>query len=291
MNRLRGVPLAIAALGAFSVLAQAEVLNLFVPLPGAPGAPSFTMILKGNVVAAINAAAIANDPVVNPFAYVNQNILHNAALAAAAVSLDGMGNTDVIFSGPNPVLPTYSFNYGAGNGLPHVGLDGTAGAAITGNGPPLNVISDMWTTTPVFPSVSVVGPDVTGPSVSYGIVFADVTSGPFTVGEWFELPFNGGTVPTFRFVNNTVNPITLSNVGFFVTNTFTALDNLNFGQTPPPDQAGSPFHPISQDNGITLSPGGSTDVVPEPSTFGLLSMSVAGFCAIRRWSGRRAPQE
>jgi hypothetical protein len=243
------------------------------------------MILKGNVVAAINAAAIANDPVVNPFAYVNQNILHNAAIAAAAVSLDGLGNTDVIFSGPNPVLPTYSFNYGAGNGLPHVGLDGTAGASITGNGPPLNVISDMWTTTPVFPSVSVVGPDVTGPSVSYGIVFADVSSGPLTVGEWFELPFNRGTVPTFRFVNNTVNPIVLSNVGFFVTDTFTALDNLNFGHTPPPDQAGSPFHPITQDDGITLSPGGSTDVVPEPSTYVFLGTSVALLYAIRRKAG------
>lgn len=212
------------------------------------------MILKGNVVAAINAAAVANDPVVNPFAYVNQNFFGGLGTSTTTVSLDGSGNTDVIFSGSHPVLPTYSFFYGTGNGLPHIGLDGTAGSSITGSGPVLNVISSMWTATPVFPSVSVAGPNVTGPSVSYGIIFADVASGVLTVGEWFELPFNAGTVPTFMFVNNTTNPITLSDVGFFVTSTFSPLDNLNLaarhprptGQPFPADISGQWSHVIAR---------------------------------------------
>jgi hypothetical protein len=133
----------------------------------------------------------------------------------------------------------------------------------------------MWGTTPVFPSVSVVGAPVVGPSVSYGIIFADVTSGPFTVGQWFELPFDTSKGPAFSFVNNTTSPITISNVGIFITPMMTPLGSLNFGVTPPPDQAGSPFHPITQDNGITLAPGASVDVVPEPATFLLIGGSLA----------------
>ncbi len=96
------------------------------------------------------------------------------------------------------VIPAYNFSYGAnGNNLPHVGLDGTAGSAITGGGPQLKVVSEIWSSTPVFPSVSLVGPTVVGPSMSFGIVFADVSSGPLTVGEWFELPYDTGTNPVF----------------------------------------------------------------------------------------------
>ena len=82
---------------------------------GAP-AMSFSYVLKGDVRGQIDTAVTANDPLVDAFAYVNQNFFGGRGLSTVGLSLDKNGNTVVTYSGSNPILDTYAFDYGGGPG-------------------------------------------------------------------------------------------------------------------------------------------------------------------------------
>ena len=134
----------------------------------------------------------------------------------------------------------------------------------------------------------------TGTPTQFITVFANVTSGGQTTGTWLEQPYtSGGPMP--MLTNFTNQPLTLSNVGFFLSPTEIPLDNLNFGDMPPPGSPGSTFTPIPGDDGMTLTAGdgmggagGSAPAVtPEPAS--VLSLAL-GLSLAAGWFRHRASQ-
>lgn len=276
----------------FTPTAYSEVINFFVPSAPSPSANSFTLVLQGNVAAAIDAAATQNDPIVNPFAYVNQNFFGGVGASSITVALDAAGNTEVTFTGSNPVLPAYMFNYGTDtNGKPHFGVDGSSGTS-NGGGPALNLLTDSWSNAPPLPSVSLSAP-ATGATVNYIIVYVDVTSNGRTVGEWLEVPYNAGAFPGVTLTNFTSSTEALSNAGYRFSDTSIPLDLLNFATEPPPGQPNSRFILFPQDD-ITLAPGSSAPAItPEPSTLVLVTAAllilVGHVAGVRRLSRAKRP--
>ena len=285
-----------------------DTLNSFVSAPAAPSA-SFNMVLAGDQRSNISILATANDPVVNAFAYVNKNIIGKGK-ANISVSLNGDGNTVLTFTGDNPILPSYLFNYGGGLGSPHFGFDGAQGAT---------VINEYWTFSregrQALPTLSVVGPSlnpdnggtdtgaekdgpggdvfkVEGPTpfglVSFATLFADITSGDQTTGTWDEVAFQTRTQPTLILSNPTDLTETLSDVGFLISGTHIPLDSLNFGGEPPPGIPGSMFSLLEKLDGTTLCPNCSVDIIlpapiPEVPVWLMLCAGFAGLAGVRRF--------
>lgn len=247
---------------------------------GAP-ARSFSYVLKGDVRGQIDTALTANDPLVDAFAYVNQKILKDpSALSTVGLSLDANGNTVITYTGSHPILSTYGFSYGAGNGDPHFGFEGTPGA-------PLVNISQFWTygeeVTQQLANLSAACPAVTGADLHYAVFFADVAIlSESDGGQWTECAFPIGTNPQFLLTNSTLFDEQLSNVGFLLSDTMIPLDFLNLGMTPPPGQPGSAFTDLPQFDGLILAPGASFEVdVPEPSALALLCVGLLGLFVVR----------
>jgi hypothetical protein len=309
IDKTFALALAIAAMSAGLARASGvpglggEAFNAFEPLPPSSmtgGATSFTIVFAGNVVSAIDTAGTVNDTGLNPFAYVN-SLLNNGGTTSVTAALDGNGNTDVTFMGSNAIMSSSSFQFG--NNLPHVGLSSSPSGPAS-----LDLLSQTWSnssssfTLPGGVSVSVVNGGATDP---FAIFFAQVTSGRLTSGEWFELPYTAGTVPRLTLANYTSSAETLSDAGYYLSPTQIPLDDLNFGSNSPPGSLNSPFIPLPNLGGQTLSPGNGTGgaggsittqgLVPEPSS--IISMATglliaAGYfgskrSAIRR--GRTAP--
>jgi hypothetical protein len=252
---------------------------------------TFTFVLKGNVLSQLNLTGIQNDADLNPFLYVNKIFFGGSGTTSVTASLDSNGNTDVVFTGSNPVLPSYTFSYGA---KPHFGLE-LGGATPT----PPTVISSAWkvtdnmsnttSSTQALPSLIAAPP--TGTPTQFITVFANVTSGGQTTGTWLEVPYVAGQTPMLtNFTNQTE---TLSNVGFFLSPTQIPLDDLNFGTMPPPGSPGSTFTPIPGDDGMVLTPGdgmggaggAAPAFVPEPAS--VLSLAL-GLSLAAGWLRHRA---
>jgi hypothetical protein len=288
-----------------------DTLNSFVSAPAAP-ASAFNIVLVGDQRSNVSLLATANDPLVNAFAYVNKNFI-GSGNANITVSLNAQGNTVLTFTGDNPILPSYRFDYGGGPGSPHFGFDGDRGAT---------VISEYWSTLresgqefelkEFRPVLSVVGPALTLPNggnggdigedggvdvfklegnpkpydlVSFATFFANVACNGQTTGLWEEVAFQTGVAPTLTLSNPLECTETLSNVGFFISGDHIPLDSLNFGGEPPPGQPGSIFSPLTYLDGETLCPNCSMSVtipVPEPATFILMSLGLAGVNLVRR---------
>ncbi len=272
---------------------EGEVFNCFEPLPPESmtgGATSFTIIFAGNVISEIDTSSTQSDAGLNPFLYLN-NELNNGGTTTVGAVLDGNGNTDVTLSGSNAIMYNSSFDF---NGLPHVGL------ASSGTDGTLDLISQTWSngtssyTVPGGISAYIAGGGGGGPAAldPYAILFADVTSGGNTVGQWIELPYTG-SYPTLTITNYTGSAETLSNVGYFLSPTMIPLDNLNFGTTPPPGSLDSPFIPLPNLDGETLAggdgiggAGGSvTQGLPEPSS--IISMGTGLLLFVAGYFGRR----
>jgi hypothetical protein len=227
--------------------------NTFNAQPSHP-AHSFSFVLKGDVRNQVDTAATATDPTVNAFAYVNRNFFSGGGTSSVAVSLDGNGNTVIIFTGSNPILPSYTFNYGFGSTWPHFGFEGSKGTSLSN-------IAQFWNygdnLTQSLPNLSTVCPAVTGRDLHYAVFFAEVSfTGDRNGGQWTECAFANGTNPDFLLTNTTGRSEKLSNVGFLLSDTAISLDSLNFGGTPPPGRPGSRFTRLRQFDGLTLRPNG-----------------------------------
>jgi hypothetical protein len=127
------------------------------------------------------------------------------------------------------------------------------------------------------------------PGDDYVILFAEVVD-PTTNATGFdysELPYNPFSLPAVDFTNSAGDSLSLHNASYFLSPTEIPLDNLNLGGLP------SNFTPIPGiPDGTTIESGGSTplEVLPEPSTCGLIALAGAFLtCAVHNRS-RRAVQ-
>ncbi len=229
-----------------------DLMNEFVPPPDP--ATGFVIAYVGDVRSLINIGSMQNDPTINPFSF------QHPFESNATMSLDTAGNTEVLFSGPALTgTETYCYNGPSTcNNNPHFGVNAFASACPNQTCPTLMMLGQFWTNAPgnPFPGLSLAGPGLTGAGISYVTLFADVTSGGNTVGQWLEKPYSTDATPQLCFSNNTAQGETLSNVGFLVT-PVAILQSMNYGKQTPPGQSGSPFTGLPSLNGRTLASGGS----------------------------------
>lgn len=260
-----------------------ECINDWAPHPSVR-ATSLTAVLKGDVVSKIDVAATQNNPLVNPFAAENKNFHGGAGTSSISVALDKSGNTEITYTGSNPILAGQNFEYGpAANGAPHFGYQGSGNVA---------VLSQFWSNSgadTALPGWTAACPTLTGPAVDFAVVYGEATAGGQTEGQWLECAVDAGPLP-FEIVNPNAFDETLGNFGFYLSSVEIDLGELNFSDLLPPDLTESPFELVSSLDGIRLPGGGSVDVTfaPEPASLAVLSVGLFIFgCAVG--AGRARP--
>ena len=262
------------------------VPNVFLPTPtDVVGADKLVVVIEGDFTNEIDIQATQDDPVLNPFAYVNKYFWFGQGQSSIDVSLDAKGNTNITYTGTHPILSSYSFDYGvAANGQPHYGYQGVFHQ-------PFKVLSQTWTNKnggTDLPTWSAACPALNEPAVRWAVLFAQVLQNGQTTGQWLECPVDAG--PFAWTLNNpmAIDEI-LSNVGLLFSSAAIPLDLLNFASFPPPDQSGSRFLALSQFDGRVLGAGANFSfTVSEPGTLMLLGIGLAGLMEARRRRGVHA---
>jgi hypothetical protein len=314
--------LVVATMGTSPV--RAELSNHYCGCP-VGDVTNYIFIIQGNVIGNLNLSMMANDAGTNPFEYAIKagdpsSPNYNPSFAPFAggtttvsATVNGDGNTVVSFSGTEADgITPINFNSSLNglflysphdhNGLPHAGLDGSKAAPVEGGGPALHILSQGWSNSSMSISnpapsltVEVVNPPMSG-LVHYAVLFADVTTGGQTVGQWFEVPYTADTSPQLTLNNYTSSAETLSDVGFVLSPTMIPLEELNFGLLPPPGTAGSAFTPLAQYDGSSLNGGNglgtpgnnpitTAALTPEPSSIILMA---TGLLVVAGHFGRRS---
>lgn len=299
MRTFRRLAVAVAAVAAAGAIGaaplRAEIYNCFCPLPSYD-VNIFNITIAGNVINNLNLNVVATDPLINPFVKIG-------GTSTVTAALDGNGNTVVTFTGTIGISSSDSFDYGPhSNHLPHIGLDGSHGAGTPGGGPELKIISQGFSNSGTNPFAVPGGlafytppPGAGVTDIDYLVFFAKVTDPGKTIGQWFEAPING-TDPdaaSVTLTNYTANSETLSDAGYYISESYIPLDQLNYNSNPPPDISGSPFIPLPSLDGTILPGGNGTGgaggtitaaSLPEPST--VISMAtglaIVGAAAVRR---------
>ncbi|HWB53961.1 MAG TPA: hypothetical protein VG722_07205 [Tepidisphaeraceae bacterium] len=211
---------------------------------------------------------------------------------AITVLFDGV-NTNVTFSGdPLPAsLADGALEY---NNTVHFGLDNGA------NTQNLMLLDSYWVDsedsniTQDEPVVNVsfgnriapaTGSDSNAGTDPYAEIFISYeTSDGTTGGDWYEIPYTG-PLPPLNISNPTGGPITIDNAGFFISESYIPLDQLNFTTEPPPGMPGSPYTPLPNLDGRSLDGGRSFDiVVPLPASAVSGAVLLTGIFGMRRRS-------
>lgn len=285
--RKRSMLLTAAAVGLLCASGvRGEIYNGYDPLPSG-GASEFTFVFQGDIISSINLTAMETDQTVNPFYWLIANVYGGVGSSTVTATLNGQGNTVITFTGAcgSPPVPCMLMpgqtNSSPGN-PPHFGLDPSSSSP---NGPTLTMLSQYWTngmTQSSLPGVSTSPPTLGVGTVKYDIFFANVTQGGMTVGEWIEVPYTG-TPPIFSPRLTTGGAGTLSNVGYYISETLIPLDQLNIQDYPPPGMGTSPFTATPQYDGSVNA--------PEPSTWammlvGLAALGLAGCLGSRKLATR-----
>ena len=270
----RSIMLGIAAVGLlYSGVARAEDFNEFESLTDSQGT-SFTIVFEGDVVSSINVTAMETDATVNPFYRVI------VTLHGGGWNLDGdgvsqrprqycrhfhraipnrIGSVEFV-SRPSPFrarsLRLERRRTQADRGFPilveRIDQDSVA-------------LGGRWTRRRSARARS---------STKSSSRTSRRGHRPSGNGSRFPIP-----APRRRRFSPKIftdGDVTLSNVGFQLSQTLIPLDNLNFGDYPPPGSSGSNFTPLPQYDGPMSG-------VPEPSTWAMMLIGFAslGFLGYR----------
>ena len=178
---------------------------------------------------------------------------------------------------------TFSGSPVASNGTATVGFDwsGLAAPDITGA---------YWGSVATSNAISPL-PLTASPPGIVADPWADITYDVSGTQYWFEEQFAPGTNPSINITNTNSNTETLLDAGYFISESYIPLDQLNFGYQPPPDISGSPFTPLPSMDGQTLPGGGGninfTIPLPIPSPLALAGIGAIGLLAARQLRKRR----
>ena len=192
------------------------------------------------------------------------------------ITIDG-NNTDMVVT-PNAPAPMSGFGIMGGGGMGGGGLPIPRIPRID--------IQEQSTITPpptlALPATTATD-NATGAS-EFVVLYAQeaLSGGASGVGEWYELPFNpANNVVTVS--NSESSPITLSDAGFFISDTLIPLDQLNATDLPPSSFPFTPFPGLD----TTIGAGGSVSglVTPEPSSLALWGLGGVGLLIWRRRRG------
>ena len=125
-----------------------------------------------------------------------------------------------------------------------------------------------------------VSPSGTGPALSFFDIFVEITPQVgASVGEWFEVPYQGQASPQLDFVNGQSSSVTLSDAGYYFSPTQIPLDQLNSSDLQP--LPGSYTAPIG--SGDSLLDPSPLSVPDQSSTGAIFSVISAGLLACRRF--------
>lgn len=242
-------------------LSTADGMNEFVPLPDP--SDGFVMVFAGDVLGSIDIDTMRTDPTINAFAYKGGEFSSHVS-----TGYDANGNTVITFSGDVPISSSDIFCYNGPstcNNVPHFGVAAAFPTCVGQQCSTLKMLEQFWTNEPgnPLPGLTVASPPLTGSTVDYAILFADVTTGSNTVGQWFQVPSATNAAPLLTVCNNTAAGVTTSNGGFQIT-PFAILQDMNFGRETPPGQPGSKFIGLSVLNGLFLASGACVTFNPEP---------------------------
>jgi hypothetical protein len=199
--------------------------------------------------------------------------------------------------------------FGAGGSV-STSFDGTyttvtfAGTAIANLGSATVALDDSvasqfvnayWGTSPsanLLPALTMSATSLSpGPFTEYLILFADVTQGGTTSAQWAELPVAvsspGIMLPnvTCEIGDETVvipPPGVITDPGFIVLPS--QMPPVWVDSEPPPGYPGSPYTPLPNLNGVTLTPGSpiAFSLPDQSATIALLSLAAGGLLAGRR---------
>jgi hypothetical protein len=242
-------------------LSTADGMNEFVPLPDP--SDGFVMVFAGDVLGSIDIDTMRTDPTINAFAYKGGQFSSHVS-----TGFDANGNSVITFSGDVPISSSDIFCYNGPltcNNVPHFGVAAAFPTCVGNQCSTLKMLKQFWTNNPgnPLPGLTVASPPLTGSTLDYTILFADVTTGSKTVGQWFQVPSATKAAPLLTVCNNTAAGVTTSNGGFQLT-PFAILQDMNFGKEPPPGQPGSKFIGLSVLNGLFLASGACVTFNPEP---------------------------
>ncbi len=238
-------------------------------LPPISGAQQWVEQFPGDVTSQVNTMT-SSDSASDPFA--NAGDLHSGSPSDAdwVVPYDTVNTNETYLGDP--------LDYGVGTA--HVGLDLGPVSGLSS----LDPVDAYWADSsgsPIMqlPSIGFAPSPAqldAGP-FHYAIVYAVVSNGSTSAGEWFEVPYTGA-VPHIQLTAGN-EPLTLTNPGFFLSPTEIPLDNLNFDNLPPPGNGGSMFTPLpSYDGSSIAADGGTTLQLPEPNS--LVLAALAALCTL-----------
>jgi hypothetical protein len=239
--------------------------------PGLSSQNSFTMVFSGNVSTTLNSAISNSANYVNPF----------PGGGAPSVSYSSMANqTTLIFSGSSIT----------NSNAVQVGLSGLQ------QGTMYDEDDAYWGNGSSTASSQVLQMDSSTPSAGtkWLYVYVDYDPPATPVPTYYGETFDPALAPPPIVLTNPVNSgndatesfTPSATAGYMISNTEIPLDQLNFGNEPPPGSMGSMWNPIPDPG--TLSPGASEDlVVPEPSSLVLIALGIGTFAIAIACSQRR----